>query len=485
LEVLRGSRYSIDRGGARTPRYHDRVSKTPFLLVGAAWLLASACSGLDELAPDEHVVAAPISARANVVLRHVVEDYASRCGEWGGSMSPGCAEVWATQFGYRAGVRRERDDLIELGEVTAGREAAELRGLAWDALVGGDVDEDDPAVFGFPALLVSCALGGRGFDGFLFERVLDEAVERSATAGLRERAGLAALLAASAPLRPDERDERLALARENAEASRGGGGETWRFLAWAAIARASGEAADAERARAVLAETALRFDDWGALALPLEARDEVLSRLLSVAHGMTDLSQATGDPALHRGATSLMDYVFSDAYFDGRLLIHDRVHGPSEDVCSGCNLMALYLADRLYGDSFVIAPLPQLPDRPRASEPNPEPPTHRWPTVLTLAPGTHESLEHLGVAGGFVLGRRDEPSWIELSYRIADLAGTPMLEAEVRSFFGAETTYELMTGFDEGGVARLQVGAEPLLATVAFTREETGTLSVDVALADE
>ncbi len=81
-------------------------------------------------------------------------------------------------------------------------------------------------------------------------------------------------------------------------------------------------------------------------------------------HGLVDLARVTGDAAIHGRAGSLLDYVFSDAYFDGRFLVHDRLSGkPSRDVCSGCDFMALYLVDRLYCDSFVIAPVPVLPER--------------------------------------------------------------------------------------------------------------------------
>ena len=42
-------------------------------------------------------------------------EYGAQNGRWGGCMSTGCVQIWATQFGYRAGVRRGRDDLVEIG----------------------------------------------------------------------------------------------------------------------------------------------------------------------------------------------------------------------------------------------------------------------------------------------------------------------------------------------------------------------------------
>ena len=44
--------------------------------------------------------------------------------------------------------------------------------------------------------------------------------------------------------------------------------------------------------------------------------------------------------------------MFSDAYFDGRFIMHDRANGRSADFCSGCNFWALHLADRYYGDTL-------------------------------------------------------------------------------------------------------------------------------------
>ncbi len=73
------------------------------------------CSSLDSMPPADHVVGAPISNRANVVLKNLVEEYGSSDGRWQGCMSPGCTPIWAAQFGYRAGVRRDRDDVIAAG----------------------------------------------------------------------------------------------------------------------------------------------------------------------------------------------------------------------------------------------------------------------------------------------------------------------------------------------------------------------------------
>jgi hypothetical protein len=333
-----------------------------FAFVFACLLGTLACSSLKSIPPADHVVRAPISGRANVVLKNLVTEYGSADGRWLRSMSPGCTQIWATQFGYRAGVRRDRRDILAIGEATAKHESSDLRSLFWDAIFG-DVDADDPAIFGFPALLVSGALGGRGIDKTVFRMGLDRLDDFTGAGKLRprENAGLAALLAEVSRLQPDRRDERLAQARAYAEAA---GGDPLAFFGWAAVARASGEEKDIRRAREAEGATPYRFDaQSGALAPPSQG-DEVLSRHLAMVHALADLAQASGDPAPRNRAVTLLDYVFSDAYFDGRFLIHDRMFGgPSEDICSGCNWMALYLVDRLYGDSFGIDPVPALPKR--------------------------------------------------------------------------------------------------------------------------
>ena len=460
------------------------------VLVALALLPIIGCSGLDEIEPSAHVVAAPISPRANRVVERMVAEYGSPDGRWGGCMSDGCVEIWGTQFFYRAGTRRDRDDLLELGELMAGRIASDLRGAVWDAIFG-EARRDDPALFGFPALLVSGALGDRGMDAFLFESVISRADEHLDSLDRRERAGIAAILATSAELNPDDRDARLTRARELAESAADGGGYTWQFLALSTIARVTGEVRDIEAARASLARTNYRFDDPGRIALPLDMTDEVLSRILSLIHGLVDLYAATGDAKLHRGATSVLDFVFSDAYYEDGTLIHDRVFGRSEDVCTGCNFMALYLVDRLYGDSFVIDPLPDLPDEPWHAAPDEEPEIQTWDTILHLGAGTEEkpgtmaaSMSGLRERGGFVFRHEREPVWLEVRYEVGTLGGQPSITANVVSFFDDEKSEsELAAGFDASGVARLRCGSPPLYADLEFTR--TGSeLSLQIRLSE-
>ena len=460
--------------------------------VSACLLGTLACSSLKSIPPADHVVRAPISGRANIVLQNLVTEYGSADGRWLRSMSPGCTQIWATQFGYRAGVRRDRRDILAIGHATAKHESSDIRGLFWDAMFG-DVDRDDPAIFGFPALLVSGALGGRGIDKTVFSMGLDRLEDFGGKGQLRprENAGLAALLAEVSRLQPDRREERLAQARGYADAA---GDDPLAFFAWAAVAKASGEEEDLQRAREAEGGTPYRFDaQSGALATPTQG-DEVLSRHLAMVHALADLAQASGDPAPRNRAVTLLDYVFSDAYFDGRFLIHDRMFGgPSEDVCSGCNWMALYLVDRLYGDSFGIDPVPALPKRD-------------WPEKRRLRgfdheivlgagtdgrPGTAEAtFAPLAPRGRLLFKHATRDVSITLEYEMLSLEQLePRGGMELRwrargqdARFGNK--YTMQVPFDTERVAALQhyCAFEPLTFNVVFSKREDGRLRAVVRL---
>jgi hypothetical protein len=447
----------------------------------------AACSSLKSIPPADHVVRAPISGRANVVLRNLVTEYGSADGRWARNMSPGCAEIWATQFSYRAGVRRDRKDVLAIGRATAKHLSSDIRGLFWHALFG-DVDHDDPAIFGFPALLVSGALGGRGIDKTLFSLGLDRLEEYGGEGKLRPResAGLAALLAEVSRLQPDRREERLAQAREYAEAA---GKDPLAFFAWAAVAKASGEEGDTARAREAEGATPYRFDaESGALQPPAE-KDEILSIHLAMVHALADLSQASGDPAPRDRAVTLLDYVFSDAYFDGRFLMHDRMFGGrSGDVCSGCNWMALYVVDRLYGDSFVIDPVPALPKRDWPKERRQRGYDHK----LVLGAGVEGqpgeakfTFSPLKPKGRLLFRHATRDVFITCEYRMLPLEeleprGGMELRWQARgkeAKYGGKHTMRLP--FDADGAADMEhyYSFEPLTFTAVFTRGADGKLS--------
>jgi hypothetical protein len=335
----------------------------------------------------------------------------------------------------------------------------------------------------------------------MFSMGLDKVDERldPERMGKLESAGLAVLLAEVAALQPERRSERLEQARRHAESAAGGGGGTWAFLAWAAIARASGAEEDVRRAREAEAATRYRFDPETGALLPPAEQDEVLSRHLSAIHAHADMAQATGDPASRARAVALLDYLFSDAYFDGRFLAHHLDHGErAEDVCSGCNFMALHLVDRLYGDSFVIDPVPALPPRdwPEADEPHerewsilkPEGEEHR----LVLSPGTEgeEGTASIRVApldpeGRVLVLHEALDARVTLDYRILSAderppRGSLMLRSENsgEDVQLAGRGWEHTIDLDAAGSVRLDdYGFEPLIWSVEITRSDDGTLS--------
>ena len=355
-----------------------------------------------------------------------------------------------------------------------------------DALFG-DVDGDDPVLFGFPALLVSGALGGRGIDKTVFSMGLDRLDDFKGAGKLRprENAGLAALLAEVSRLQPDRREERLSQARAYAEAA---GDDPLAFFAWAAVARASGEEEDIRRAREAEGGTPYRFDAQSGALSPPSQGDEVLSRHLAMVHALADLAQASGDPAPRNRAVTLLDYVFSDAYFDGRFLIHDRMFGgPSEDVCSGCNWMALYLVDRLYGDSFGIDPVPALPKRDWPEKRRRKGFDHEL--VLGAGtddqPGTAEfTISPLEPWGRLLFEHATRDVSITLEYEVLSLEqlaprGGMELRYRARGKDARfENKYTLQFPFDAEGVADLQhyYAFEPLTFNVVFSKREDGKL---------
>jgi len=473
------------------------MRRAPLVLV----LASLGCSSLEPLPPADHVVRAPISDRANAVLRNDVTEFGSDDGRWKGSMSPGCTVIWATEFGYRAGVRRDRDDIVAIGRVTARRASS---GIFWKAIFG-NIRSDDPALLGYPALLVSGKLGGRGRDAFLFEKGLGHIDQLRAGGTLRPRdqAGLAVLLSEVSRLEPGKREERLKQARACADEVQDD--PVLAFLAWAAVARASGSKEDLDRGRESESRMPYRFDPGTGTLLEPAAKDEILSVHLAAIHGWADLAQATGDPGPREKAISVLAYVFSDAYFDGRFLVHDRLQGERpKEVCSGCNWMALYLVDRLYGDSFVIDPVPALPERDWPVEEEPRIPGDQPPVQgdydreLVLEPGADGEPGH----AEFVLAGIKPRGRLLFTYAGGDIhevfeyevlapdAKRPLGCVELKlQAFGKEAKhtenwYTMWLPFDAAGRATLisYYGFDPLTFLAEFKRAEDGTLSATIRL---
>jgi hypothetical protein len=115
-------------------------------------------------------------------------------------------------------------------------------------------------------------------------------------------------------------------------------------------------------------------------------------------------------------AVDLLDYVFTSALFDGKFLAHDRAEGhTSGEHCSGCNFHALFLVDRLYGDSWRVAKIPDVRDLPVREPRAPE--VQAPPSILTGAWNSTNS-EGSPLALGIGMG-----SWLELNFRFVEPAG--------------------------------------------------------------
>jgi hypothetical protein len=129
-------------------------------------------------------------------------------------------------------------------------------------------------------------------------------------------------------------------------------------FAWAAIARASGEQGDLEQARETIEPILPRFTDTDEGPRFDREYSDVLSCHLFLAHALCDMALMEPHAGWRSKALEILKYVFSDMYFDGSFLAHHVENGgPAKVHCTGCNFHALYVADRLYGDTLVLDPL--------------------------------------------------------------------------------------------------------------------------------
>jgi hypothetical protein len=270
-------------------------------------------------------------------------------------MGPGCAAIFGSLFGYVSGVRRQRNDLVRIGEATADGELASLQRALVDGALG-DWDGRNPAMPGFPALMVSGSMGGRPMDLALSFSILDQVVQQmgTQTIGSRDKALLAVVLAEASQLDPQRQEDLVEAARTLAHVIEPTGERPRPYAAMAqcAVARASRDPEDRARARTmvqlVLPKVTVRD---GVAQLEFVYQDN-LSFHLAVVHAIADFTRIEPRNMMRTRAVELLDYVFSDAYFDGRFIMHDRVNGRSTKFCSGCNFWALHLADRYYGDTL-------------------------------------------------------------------------------------------------------------------------------------
>jgi hypothetical protein len=336
--------------------------RSRFLLLLLAVAFLNACSVAPRAKPEAPPVPPLITERFNVILANLLADCPLEDDCWAHDMGPGCTPVWATLFGYEAGTRGGRDDLIRIGRVAAAAQANACN-RALVGILSGRLDMSTPGLAekltGFPALLISGTRGRNSVHYAAFRVLMPFAtayVERGDhPANLY--AGMALVLTELYRLDPNHPRKTIEQARLFSARISHPYYQTLAAMSWAAIARASGDPGDLKRAKAVCA--VINPDVQTARGT---ARDfpyaNYLSLHLALIHAYIDLDEIEPDGEWRGRATQLLEYVFSDLYFDGRFLVHHNHGERSDSFCSGCNFLALYLADRLYGTSLEIDPVP-------------------------------------------------------------------------------------------------------------------------------
>lgn len=346
-----------------------------FLFLFPTTILFSSCTVPCRIPADDHVVqsTSTVCARANQVLKHLVMEYGSSSGRWKGNMSRGCAEIWACQLGFRAGLRRSREDLLLLARLTADTVSDDVQDLILDAFFG-DFKEEHRALHTFPALLFSALLDGKGTHWCLFMTLLDRVVEEAEKRVLRSReyAALGYMCAEVYRTDPENNMEYLRKACAFADMIDGTADPADKAFVLAGIACITGKEEDIRSAAAQVDAAIPPFDARTETFDFPEKTSHILSHHLALIHALADMVKATGESRYHHRARALLRYVFSDAGFDGSRLSHDWGQGnKSAAFCAGCNFNALYLVDRLYGDTWKIPELPALSEA--EDEPAPEP----------------------------------------------------------------------------------------------------------------
>jgi hypothetical protein len=139
--------------------------------------------------------------------------------------------------------------------------------------------------------------------------------------------------------------------------------------------------------------------------------------------------------------------------------------------------MALYLVDRLYGDTFVIDRVPPLPARKLAPVPGPP---GDWDVTVLVGEGTEESsegiettIESLPSEGSLAFVHTGQDAWVTVRYR----SEVDRVVAHIHVHAGWEIETIPEARFDTEGVARFPtVGMAPVLVRMEFRRADDGTL---------
>lgn len=313
------------------------------------------CTSLNSVDYDEPIVRAPVSDRANLILANLIEECPIVNGYWRNDLD--CTAIQTAAFGYGVGKRQDREDIIRIGKISAKNESKRIKRLALSYLMGNEnIDLYEAA--GFPALCMSGMYDGKSIDYFLFTQCLDAFTANNDTNNHIEINIYIAYLYAlryRAEVHPNEIYLEKARIYANSVLEPG---PAYAAFAYCGIAKAGGDPDDLEMAKAVVTNS-LPYFFTNTGTLKISPNLDCLSWHGAMINALADMAQMDPEGPWRGYAIRLLDYIFSDAYFNGKFLVHhiNPDGSQSADFCAGCNYMAIILADRLYGDSFIIDPV--------------------------------------------------------------------------------------------------------------------------------
>ena len=314
------------------------------------------CTSLNPVDYDEPIVRAPVSDRANLVLANLIEECPIVSGYWRNDLD--CTAIQTAAFGYGVGKRRDRKDIIRIGKISARNESKRIKRLALEYLLGNEnIDLYEAA--GFPALCLSGMYDSRSIDYFIYTQCLDTFTANNDTNNDMEiNIYIAYLYALRYRAEAHPKDVYLEKASIYANSVLDTG-PAYAAFAYCGIAKASNDPNDLELAKAVVTNSLPYFFNTKTGALKISPNLDYLSWHGAMIHALADMAQMDPEGPWRGYAIRLLDYIFSDTYFNGKFLVHHINPDGSQaaDFCAGCNFMAIILADRLYGDSFIIDPV--------------------------------------------------------------------------------------------------------------------------------
>jgi hypothetical protein len=329
--------------------------KSPYYVIVAGFLVWMAgCCPVQKIDPTEHIVAAPVTERANIILTNLTKGCPIVNRRW--TFDMGCTPESSAMFGYRVGMHRNRKDLIKLGRLSANNEWARFV----DTMFRFILKKESPQIQdlqGVGALLVSGIADRNALHYAAYRLIANKVI----APGMRENlgvipsAGTAFLLAEMYRVDKTNRESRIAGARFFADQAGKKNAPTFAAFGWAAIAKSTGDPNDITRAKEMIRSVYPRFTDAENGKSFSGPYAEYLSCHLAMTHAMADMAQIEASGPWREEAIDVLNYIFSDAYFNGRFLVHHRENGQhSKTFCAGCNFSALYLADRIYGDTLWL-----------------------------------------------------------------------------------------------------------------------------------